>query len=810
MKREFILKVYEDNTALFEKAVEEHQICPSAKIYKEGEILCLFTTFKPVEDARIQFIIERTLLLLYPMAELAEEDVSIKPTFSDNSYVTAYKIIRAYVGKVLTHDKSGHAARVIKSYCESVGLNMINNRPSINFLSINNHGEILSHSIKNDSFLIEHAQKSPHVLYNFSILEEDFKKHQDEHESNNTRGKLKLNKFTPLNLKVKIQRGERGINMDELLCNCQLLGDYLAGDRAIMEHELYVLQTGLAKADSGKLLHEKILENAQLSATQKNSMRYQFEIIKISKLDTVKCVDNNCDFVCPFAEKCDHKVNMLQQTNAKRGEVRYLGENIHRKGVDEAFLDFSKELQKVYKTNDQKVHVLKAPTGLGKTEAMLSLNLENVAIALPTHELCQEVHKRLKQAGHDFLLVSERPNMPPELEHEHTVLQRMGFYKKASRIVFKYADKIKSKSPFLLSQDERNLLDYVNSVKSMKIATKIIVTHQRLLQLKNKNIKTYIIDEDILLTNMIKTITLSEHNIESILMSGDNININGEEDQSVVGTIMQFLYVPEGKFYTKDTLCSREKLEEYLLNKREYINHNVIDFLDCDYYLSTRNNSGEKFIHTTKLLPLDQDKEKKIIIMSATANQLIYEKVFKKRLEFIDIGQTDMKGRIIWYPEKSFSRAQFKKHFSELDIKHFGETNVISYKKYKDFLLEKELNVVATFGSTTGLDKFKGQDLMVIGSPYTYREVYLLIGMMLGIKVTEEDCIVENYELSPVTRYGYQFSCVTFKQNKELQEVQLALIESELVQAVGRARTLRYDCKVEVFSRIPVPSALLA
>lgn len=67
-------------------------------------------------------------------------------------------------------------------------------------------------------------------------------------------GKRKPNKFKLLSQKIKMSRGNCGINMDEVTSNCQLLWTYLDGERPIMENELFALQTALAKVDSGKFL----------------------------------------------------------------------------------------------------------------------------------------------------------------------------------------------------------------------------------------------------------------------------------------------------------------------------------------------------------------------------------------------------------------------------------------------------------------------------------------------------------------------------------------------------------------------------
>ena len=40
--------------------------------------------------------------------------------------------------------------------------------------------------------------------------------------------------------------------------------------------------------------------------------------------------------------------------------------------------------------------------------------------------------------------------------------------------------------------------------------------------------------------------------------------------------------------------------------------------------------------------------------------------------------------------------------------------------------------------------------------------------------------------------------------NSELRDIQLGLIESDLIQAVGRARTLRTEAIVELYSNFPL------
>ena len=95
-----------------------------------------------------------------------------------------------------------------------------------------------------------------------------------------------------------------------------------------------------------------------------------------------------------------------------------------------------------------------------------------------------------------------------------------------------------------------------------------------------------------------------------------------------------------------------------------------------------------------------------------------------------------------------------------------------------------------------------GFDLVVLGTPHLPQWTYELWACLLGQSVKAFDSRCLNYQ--PVTRNGYQFNFVTFS-DPGLQEIQLHLIESELIQAAGRARTLRNDCAVFIFAGLPIP-----
>ena len=80
--------------------------------------------------------------------------------------------------------------------------------------------------------------------------------------------------------------------------------------------------------------------------------------------------------------------------------------------------------------------------------------------------------------------------------------------------------------------------------------------------------------------------------------------------------------------------------------------------------------------------------------------------------------------------------------------------------------------------------------------------LYKLLGEALGYNTAGS---ITNHR---VERNNYEFRIMTFA-DKSMRNLQLFLIETELEQAIGRARVLREDCTVSVFSNSPCKQAEL-
>jgi hypothetical protein len=127
-----------------------------------------------------------------------------------------------------------------------------------------------------------------------------------------------------------------------------------------------------------------------------------------------------------------------------------------------------------------------------------------------------------------------------------------------------------------------------------------------------------------------------------------------------------------------------------------------------------------------------------------------------------------------------------------------GDMPVLTFKSisYKFQNPVKEMY----FGNCCGYDSMKGQNMAVVGTPHRNMVQYFLTASILGFKFKATDTTMSHQTIE-YNGFRFKFNCFD---NEELRNIQLSLIESDLIQAVGRARTLRTSAKVDLYSNFPL------
>lgn len=732
-----------------------------------------------VTDYRIRTVIQLGLMRLFKESDKSCKDGSRlfyggqQLIYTDyNAVINPVALVRELCRYIQDIDKA-HAAREIKGYCQSVGLDMLNGMPKIVPQSeiadteevnggvlqvlpvveeIMKFGEIGCSPI-NTIYIGCHA-KSPKIAYYFYFSK----------DNNRTIGNFKPHpKFSIENEKQDRELIER-FDFTELEKNCKLYRSFITGEYWAYHNELMGLCTNLLCVKGGRDKFFLGLEQGDYDIG-----KWQFYSNYFVKMNYAPMQCNN---FCPHAAECEHSRNIIDQIKLPRGTVRIL-DMPKLKPLEQAERELREHMEKALAAKDTKVYVIKAPTGIGKTEAYSTL--ENVTIALPTHKLKDEVSKRMKVS---FVAT---PKLPEDEYLKY--LYSIGSYMLANQHIQKMAN-----------EGHEEFIQYLNDLQvTDTYRGTILTTHDKLLSLKLVN-DTIIIDEDIISTLLpLNTTTL------------DDINTMAEQcfyfdSKHVLDSIRKFAEsASDGLVYAMPSFggVKTSKLEHLVSENK--INSNVLGFLNCEHFVKYTSEDGKVFFYYINKRELPY--KKKIIMLSATANEEICRLMFGDRLVFVDIGNVETKGDIQQYPQRSFSRYQFDDNLKKIAKALTKDAPVITYKEHKD-----EFNTVATFGATEGIDAFKGQDIAVIGTPHVNPTVYLLFANALGKKPKLNDCRT-TMQYTKIKRNGFEFYFNTFSNDDILQEIQLYLIESELIQAVGRARILRNNCTVTVLSNLPLQGA---
>lgn len=344
----------------------------------------------------------------------------------------------------------------------------------------------------------------------------------------------------------------------------------------------------------------------------------------------------------------------------------------------------------------------------------------------------------------------------------------------------------------------------LNGIKGVGEERVVVTTHAYLTQLQESFLKSFIviIDEDFLQLQVFNRMhTVSMKCLKELEERGA---------QGYSGIVSEMLRSEEGK-YNKAGM--KGYIEPFSSKELEELNFfgpgdDINDLAQAGAYVRMKDkDTGEEIINYFCPLVLP---DMKYIVLSATLNFEIYQHYFagKRKIYTYLEKKAAYRGKLIQYTYHSLGRSDLadKKQVFDIARKMAGEpeVNIITFKKFEDEM-EEVLNPAGIhFGNSTGINSLSGKNLAVIGTPYKVEEYYKLIACYLGEDVNREGD--KRMVLRRVEYKGCSFLITTYK-TPLLQEVQLYSIESELEQCVGRARLLRNDCSVYVFSCFPCEQA---
>jgi hypothetical protein len=241
---------------------------------------------------------------------------------------------------------------------------------------------------------------------------------------------------------------------------------------------------------------------------------------------------------------------------------------------------------------------------------------------------------------------------------------------------------------------------------------------------------------------------------------------------------------------------------------------------DFDYDRMTINgkNVSDKKVDYVLKANYKHLSKKRCFIMSATLSKDIIEKEFSNiftDISYLDISNVKGAGKIIQNIENSNSKSSFTTRIGK-------ENNIITNdqnKKWLDFVNTKFDAVITAksmkfafkladdeihFGNSSGYNKLSGKNIAVIGTYNRPKSFYILSALALGHKIEN----ISQFDMfSRKIKYnGISFKMFTFKDDF-LMNIQCFYINSELVQAAGRNRTVNNNCTCYIESNFPIAEA---
>lgn len=605
----------------------------------------------------------------------------------------------------------------------------------------------------------------------------------------------------------KVEKGKkRKIKKQKGSTQCQLLNDFKSG--IDLGHDArFAICTNLIQIHGGEKYFFKITEKYYEEETYQ---KWKADMKFIRDYFPKRC---SPDF-CPYFNICEHEGTIVDTLLMDR-QV-YLRKETYVT-VDEAEKCLRGNLQDAFCSTESGMHLIKAQTGLGKTREYVRLIADNQAerflIALPTNQLKEEVKKRLVNNGVPerdiFMTASVHGNafIPPEMQTQISEMHNRGIHNMTKEIINDYYEKIRA-DPLKRKAVEEECEKILAGIKGVKDERVIVTTHAYLAQLEKDFLKNYtvIIDEDFLqLLVFNRMYKVSVKCLEELAKK----DLQGYSDTAAMvlrteeKTYTRMKPVRYGKALTKEELGELGNFQ---------IDDNINDLIHAGAFVRMQDEESDKEIKeeiVKYFCPLNMP-EMKYIVLSATFDYEIYRKYFAGQMEVYTYPEKKAayRGQLEQYTYHSLGRKDLSKKEQVFSIakEMAGKSNldIITFKKFENEG-EKTFNAAGIhFGNSTGLNELEGHDLAVIGTPYRVEEYYKLIACYLGAEVNQEG------DKRPSQRRaeykGNSFLITTYK-DKVLREVQLYSIESELEQCVGRARLLRQDCSVYVFSCFPCEQA---
>lgn len=566
---------------------------------------------------------------------------------------------------------------------------------------------------------------------------------------------------------------------EKMSAYCPLYRDHL---NEHLHHNLkFLLATNLQYIRGGKSLFMAGIEEEETESRKNWEM--EWKQIKSYGYKPQSCMRGGC----PYVNKC--KVDSLY--SKLTWKIIPLRKRETYITLEDAQNELRQYLHEAVEAKDRGIHLIKAQTALGKTQAYCELACEKsdqaFMFVVPTLDLQDEIVKRLEAVGSHCIktvsCIEKTKELDLSIYNELIMLYDSGQGDKVKGRIQEYLESNGDELSEITIEEIKRCL---NQQEKLDGSCNVVTTHKMFLNLPLKILEQYeiIVDEDILMSVIKDNGSVSRKKITEALDAGI---FSGEAEKRL--KMLQNLE-PE----------KAVKLEPLRIS--ELSDKNMVHFGDLVVLLGSQVFYYEENTEDIRYFNPMEIPKVKTVVLSATLNEKIWKDFCKnRRVRMNEVGTVQYRGKLMQFTYHSMSRECIRKLDGQKvkeaikEITGVPEEQIITFKKFMD---ESEIY----FGKTEGFDKLKGKNLAIIGTPHYIVALYKMVGRYLDYDTSKKLC------RQRVENSNYSFNLMTFS-DAEMRNLQMYILESELEQAVGRARLLRYDTVVWVFSNFPLRQAEL-
>ena len=496
--------------------------------------------------------------------------------------------------------------------------------------------------------------------------------------------------------------------------------------------------------------------------------------------------------------------NVLSLDEKNRVVVTQIRE-IVKESIDVIASKFKSHFENAFKSTNR-VSIINAPTGTGKTKQMI--NVDNVILALPNHRLKDEIAERMDLENLPYVVTPAPPLFSADsLNRRYKTLQSMGESKMANNLIDDIANGRSVSNVEYSNYDSQVALEFKSALAvAYESEVTVLTTHTRVMLAPQlfANKDTVIFDEDIM-NELMYTSSITTAKVNRII---DNVlNLIGDGENSKVQSTKDFYYdmlnIQEeitdlvdgqiGTFKTQIRYKNRSNLFERLSQIEGTAGFIKLIKADCAIQITNWNSVSS--YHFGNVRGFDECFSK-VIVLSASADSYFYDRLLSKEdgYDFFHSGIASNIEPIKQDTTKSYSRSTLGKgEFPEVD-----SDIVLTYKAYSGSFKGKEQQEYY-FGNTLGIDSFKGKDLSVVGTPIAPSESTIIKAVLLNVPYDAS----KGKSKQTVRTNHHEFTLFTFEDNN-LAKIEVKIAEAEISQTIGRGRSTRTSSKIDLYSAIPM------